>query len=556
MAEEQAHGTSPDAEKATQADHSVTLPLELPPPPDSGTQSPWSETVSSPFKEDTSSFPDETDNFPIPAALSTPRKSGMLEAVASPFTPDDNPVYELCADDTSPQRLGSLLGSVPEDEPACAPAVAGSSPAAADILQPGALQLPTVRTPRKPRFQSSVEVPEAEKAIMEHQLSVDFSKFGSEDLDATFNPFAGGDQSFAGLPAHLPEASGSSREESFFSMEMEGAPQGGVREIPFGVANLDFGSRDGGGVVGPKLDAVPSRQADKFEVKECEDAEIKQLLWVIENLQEELHISNRAYGVAESQQKGTQAVVDHLQRDLDEAKAQEAEVQLKLGLIHTQLEGQLLTKLEQEEEIRESGIKLKQTRAEIDALDELLAQADTLRKKLKAEAAEKRASQQNTSPENKGLSGAESSPKGSPHSNYSSAWGDTSDSDADQPCLDLDDLQESRPPTTISEDNQAKLTEKGGKGGSWLRSVLGGLSKNNDVLTPAEDASKRREVFGAAHSHFEQPSTAAELAPPPVDEEEIVPPSATAFVQPPPAAGEGDLLKDLLKQNAAQPQAE
>jgi hypothetical protein len=48
---------------------------------------------------------------------------------------------------------------------------------------------------------------------------------------------------------------------------------------------------------------------------------------------------------------------------------------------------------------RESGIKLKQTRAEIDALDELLAQADTLRKKLKAEAAEKRASQQNTSPE-------------------------------------------------------------------------------------------------------------------------------------------------------------
>jgi hypothetical protein len=95
-----------------------------------------------------------------------------------------------------------------------------------------------------------------------------------------------------------------------------------------------------------------------------------------------------------------------------------------------------------------------------------------------------------------------------------------------------------------------------GAGGSWLRSVLGGLSKNNDVLTPAEDASKRREVFGAAHSHFEQPSTAAELAPPPVDEEEIVPPSATAFVQPPPAAGEGDLLKDLLKQNAAQPQAE
>ena len=44
-----------------------------------------------------------------------------------------------------------------------------------------------------------------------------------------------------------------------------------------------------------------------------EDAEIKQLLWVIENLQEELHISNRAFGIAESQQRESQSVVDQLQ---------------------------------------------------------------------------------------------------------------------------------------------------------------------------------------------------------------------------------------------------
>jgi len=64
------------------------------------------------------------------------------------------------------------------------------------------------------------------------------------------------------------QARASSGEESFFPMEMEGAPQGDDQEIPFGAGNLDFGSRDGGGVVGPKLAATLSRQADKFEVKE------------------------------------------------------------------------------------------------------------------------------------------------------------------------------------------------------------------------------------------------------------------------------------------------
>ena len=51
-------------------------------------------------------------------------------------------------------------------------------------------------------------------------------------------------------------------------------------------------------------------------------------------------------------------------------------------------------------------------------------------------------------------------------------------------------------------------------GGSWLRSVLGTMGKKEDVQ---DDASKRT-VFGAAHSHFEQPSTAAELTAPAEDE--------------------------------------
>ena len=67
----------------------------------------------------------------------------------------------------------------------------------------------------------------------------------------------------------------------------------------------------------------------------------------------------------------------------------------------------------------------------------------------------------------KGQLGEEASPEDSPQSNYSSAWGDASDSDAEQQGLDLEELQESRPPTSIFEDNQAKVTEKGGKGTLW-----------------------------------------------------------------------------------------
>lgn len=40
------------------------------------------------------------------------------------------------------------------------------------------------------------------------------------------------------------------------------------KDIPAGVAHLDFGSRDGGGVVGPKLDRIKARHSDKFEVHE------------------------------------------------------------------------------------------------------------------------------------------------------------------------------------------------------------------------------------------------------------------------------------------------
>lgn len=66
--------------------------------------------------------------------------AGIPEATDSPFTPDDSPVYQLCPD--SPiQRRVSPLKSVPED--------AASPPAEAEILQPEALQLPSLRTPRK-----------------------------------------------------------------------------------------------------------------------------------------------------------------------------------------------------------------------------------------------------------------------------------------------------------------------------------------------------------------------------------------------------------------------
>ena len=41
-----------------------------------------------------------------------------------------------------------------------------------------------------------------------------------------------------------------------------------------------------------------------------------------------------------------------MQRELDAAKVREMEVEQRLGVVHSQLEGQLLAKLEKEEEIR------------------------------------------------------------------------------------------------------------------------------------------------------------------------------------------------------------
>lgn len=45
-------------------------------------------------------------------------------------------------------------------------------------------------------------------------------------------------------------------------------PEFDFQGVPQGIAHLDFGSRNGGGVVGPKLGDASERQADKFEVKE------------------------------------------------------------------------------------------------------------------------------------------------------------------------------------------------------------------------------------------------------------------------------------------------
>ena len=65
---------------------------------------------------------------------------------------------------------------------------------------------------------------------------------------------------------------------------------------------------------------------------------------------------------------------------------------------------------------------------------------------------------------------------------------------------------------------------------------------------PTDDASKKREVFGASHSHFERPATAAELEPLPGDGLEAVPPPATTGEEP--AAGKGLSAKNLSRQNS------
>lgn len=59
--------------------------------------------------------------------------------------------------------------------------------------------------------------------------------------------------------------------DGFFSMDIDSQTQQLQQQpddLPV-VAHLDFGARNGSGVVGPKIDAVAGgRLSDKFEVKE------------------------------------------------------------------------------------------------------------------------------------------------------------------------------------------------------------------------------------------------------------------------------------------------
>ncbi len=104
--------------------------------------------------------------------------AGIPEATDSPFTPDDSPVYQLCPD--SPiQRKTSALKSVPEDT--------ASLPAEAEILQPEALQLPTLRTPRK--APPSIPAPAA--------------KLGSEQLAEKVRNTPSVNSNSQGLKGHL-----------------------------------------------------------------------------------------------------------------------------------------------------------------------------------------------------------------------------------------------------------------------------------------------------------------------------------------------------------------
>lgn len=61
------------------------------------------------------------------------------------------------------------------------------------------------------------------------------------------------------------------------AQDLDKEAQAELSKIPEGVAHLDFGSRHGGGVVGPKLGRVAEREADKFEVQEGSAAELSLL---------------------------------------------------------------------------------------------------------------------------------------------------------------------------------------------------------------------------------------------------------------------------------------
>ncbi|BDA49596.1 hypothetical protein COCOBI_14-2150 [Coccomyxa sp. Obi] len=243
--------------------------------------------------------------------------------------------------------------------------------------------------------------------------------------------------------------------------------------------------------MGSSLNRTLSTQtSNKFEVAEGEDEELKQTMWVVEHLQEELIAADNARMAADEQVQARSHIVQELQLEIQDRVGILADLKEQIEEKHRQLEKQLLQQLDVQELLREREEEIRATVAETGIINQTIAEKDEEMAELKEQAAQQKLAQQSQAAASSSADASKGKAAGnagdSPRSNMSSPWAtDVSESEDDEESgasspSKTTPLSRLTPPSRPGSAQKAAAPaapEAAGFGPTWLRGVLGTAKK-------------------------------------------------------------------------------
>ncbi|DBA88433.1 TPA: hypothetical protein ACH3X2_004923 [Trebouxia sp. C0005] len=165
-----------------------------------------------------------------------------------------------------------------------------------------------------------------------------------------------------------------------------------------------------------------TNKSNKLEWQEGEDAKLKQMLWVVENLQEELFRAQEYRLQAEKKQQRHRSMINSLQAELQSVTGALAALDDDLDMIQQQLEHQMQAQDQNQDDARELDKELMSLQALIHVRERNIAEKDRriadIEKQILNDIEDAKAAKRREQADN-----------ASPRSNASSPWGSASESD-------------------------------------------------------------------------------------------------------------------------------
>lgn len=195
-----------------------------------------------------------------------------------------------------------------------------------------------------------------------------------------------------------------------------------------------------------------TNKSNKLEWREGEDAKLKQMLWVVENLQEELFRSQEYRLQAEKRQQQHRSTIASLQAEVQTVTGALAALDDDLDMIQQQLELQMQAQDQNQDDARELDKELMSLQALIHVKERNMAEKDRriaeIEKQILNEVEDAKAAKRREQAEN-----------ASPRSDASSPWGSPSESD-DEPSFRVSPARRSLS-NYAKEQLQAQPSDKG-----------------------------------------------------------------------------------------------